>query len=281
MTADPLLHAVLADPGNDLPRLIYADALDDRGEAEQAEFIRVQCELARPHPGCHCKGCRPNERHGPTQCRQPLRGRERELWDARRTGWFGRQGENGLWHYLAADHRSPARVSVVRRGFVDEIRLPLAAFVGGACERRTCHGGRVMLNAMASRRCPACHGTGTVLGCAAELFRAHPITRVVLTDREPLDDHDRYGWIDSSVRPTSLGDPERLTLELWRLIGGHRRYTGEPVLIKWFDAAAAALAALSAACVAYGRTLAGLPPLPTRTPGIVSVALRVMDQTGV
>lgn len=42
-----LLQAILADPANDDLRLVFADLLDDRGEGERAEFIRVQCELAR------------------------------------------------------------------------------------------------------------------------------------------------------------------------------------------------------------------------------------------
>lgn len=36
-----------ADPHGDGPRLIYADWLDDHGEPDRAEFIRVQCALAR------------------------------------------------------------------------------------------------------------------------------------------------------------------------------------------------------------------------------------------
>jgi uncharacterized protein (TIGR02996 family) len=49
---DPALHRaflddVIACPEDDGPRLIYADWLDDQGEAARAEFIRVQCALAR------------------------------------------------------------------------------------------------------------------------------------------------------------------------------------------------------------------------------------------
>jgi uncharacterized protein (TIGR02996 family) len=43
----PFLHAICARPEDDGPRLIYADWLDENGECERAEFIRVQCELAR------------------------------------------------------------------------------------------------------------------------------------------------------------------------------------------------------------------------------------------
>lgn len=42
-----LLAAVCADPDDDLPRLAFADWLDDHGDPGRAEFIRLQCELAR------------------------------------------------------------------------------------------------------------------------------------------------------------------------------------------------------------------------------------------
>ena len=41
-----LLRAVVAAPDDDVPRLVAADWLDEHGEAERAEFIRVQVELA-------------------------------------------------------------------------------------------------------------------------------------------------------------------------------------------------------------------------------------------
>src|SRR5262245_38423147 len=49
-TEDALLAAVLADFHADAPRLVYADWLDENGRPELAEFIRVQCELARTQP---------------------------------------------------------------------------------------------------------------------------------------------------------------------------------------------------------------------------------------
>jgi uncharacterized protein (TIGR02996 family) len=42
-----LLAAILAHPDEDTPRLVYADWLQEHGDAERAEFIRLQCELAR------------------------------------------------------------------------------------------------------------------------------------------------------------------------------------------------------------------------------------------
>ena len=40
--ADALLAAVWAAPHDDLPRLVYADFIEERGQAERAEFIRLQ-----------------------------------------------------------------------------------------------------------------------------------------------------------------------------------------------------------------------------------------------
>jgi uncharacterized protein (TIGR02996 family) len=44
---DAFLQAILEDPDDDTPRLVYADWLEEHGQPERAEFIRVQCERAR------------------------------------------------------------------------------------------------------------------------------------------------------------------------------------------------------------------------------------------
>jgi uncharacterized protein (TIGR02996 family) len=46
MTEEGFLEAIRETPDDDAPRLVYADWLDDHGQADRAEFIRVQCELA-------------------------------------------------------------------------------------------------------------------------------------------------------------------------------------------------------------------------------------------
>lgn len=44
MSDEPaLLAATLAHPDEDTPRLIYADWLDENGQPDRAEFIRIQC----------------------------------------------------------------------------------------------------------------------------------------------------------------------------------------------------------------------------------------------
>lgn len=50
---EALLRAVIANPLDDTPRLVMADWLDEHGEAELAEFIRLQCgplgQVLEPH----------------------------------------------------------------------------------------------------------------------------------------------------------------------------------------------------------------------------------------
>jgi uncharacterized protein (TIGR02996 family) len=48
---EALLRAILDQPKEETPRLVYADWLEENGQPERAEFIRVQVELARM-PGC-------------------------------------------------------------------------------------------------------------------------------------------------------------------------------------------------------------------------------------
>jgi uncharacterized protein (TIGR02996 family) len=47
MTRDDLLQAIIENPDDDALRLVFADSLEDHGELERAEFIRVQIELAK------------------------------------------------------------------------------------------------------------------------------------------------------------------------------------------------------------------------------------------
>jgi uncharacterized protein (TIGR02996 family) len=41
------LRAIIENPDDDAPRLIYADWLEEQGRPDRAEFIRVQVALAR------------------------------------------------------------------------------------------------------------------------------------------------------------------------------------------------------------------------------------------
>jgi uncharacterized protein (TIGR02996 family) len=41
---DALFRAILENPADDLPRLVFADWLQENGNPERAEFVRLQCE---------------------------------------------------------------------------------------------------------------------------------------------------------------------------------------------------------------------------------------------
>ena len=42
---EALYRAILDAPDDDAPRLVYADWLDEHGDPDRGEFIRLQCEL--------------------------------------------------------------------------------------------------------------------------------------------------------------------------------------------------------------------------------------------
>lgn len=48
--ADALRSAVVANPDDDTPRLIFADWLDEHGQPDRAAFIRMQIDAARAEP---------------------------------------------------------------------------------------------------------------------------------------------------------------------------------------------------------------------------------------
>ena len=49
--ADAFLQAVVAEPDDDTPRLVFADWLEDHGDEPRAAFIRAQVELVKLPPG--------------------------------------------------------------------------------------------------------------------------------------------------------------------------------------------------------------------------------------
>src|SRR4051812_38958308 len=47
---DAFIAAIRETPAEDAVRLVFADWLEDHGEPERAELVRVQCELERCDP---------------------------------------------------------------------------------------------------------------------------------------------------------------------------------------------------------------------------------------
>jgi uncharacterized protein (TIGR02996 family) len=104
-----LLRAILDDPDDDAPRLIYADWLDENGDQARAAFIRAQIKLARL----------PQD----DPDRDRLVQTERTLWKANRDAW---KAWVPVW----------AKVTEFRRGFVEDIQCHAADFIAGADEIR-------------------------------------------------------------------------------------------------------------------------------------------------
>jgi uncharacterized protein (TIGR02996 family) len=122
MTHDEaFLQAIREAPDDDGPRLVYADWLDEHGQAERAEFIRVQCEQARDGADSPRAAA--------------LLQRARELLQAHWEEWVGplreaarpagrKFGEN----WLAGGFHAEG-LSKFRRGFVDTLTLGAEEFL--------------------------------------------------------------------------------------------------------------------------------------------------------
>ncbi len=100
------LPAILAAPDDDLPRLVCADWLEERGDP-RGEFIRVQCRLANLGEG---------DADWPT-----LKAREHALRTRYERTWV-------------APLRGLVRAWEFRRGFVEQISIEAGTFVNRAAE---------------------------------------------------------------------------------------------------------------------------------------------------
>lgn len=119
---DAILKAILDSPGDDLPRLAFADWCEENGDPDRGEFIRVQLELARwtDDDGWMPMGLN----------RESLRAREKQLFRESGPKW---------WDDLPGRYRSTedhARIVAmgglaykVRRGFVDSVECPMASWL--------------------------------------------------------------------------------------------------------------------------------------------------------
>lgn len=115
-TQQALLQNILDNPDDDQARLVYADFLEEAGEVDRAEFIRVQIRIAQideeiqsdedcDNPGCSC-------------CveRRPLRKREREIFPGDR--WYPSWSKSD-YDYFTVDWC---------RGFIHTINLSSEAW---------------------------------------------------------------------------------------------------------------------------------------------------------
>jgi len=143
---EALLSAIQAAPADDAPRLVYADWLDESGEPDFAEFIRLQIELDPLERLPDTDEARyqravirrrldtPVPDHFPPEMHQfaRLARREGELVKAHRSHWIGPLGA------VEDDYGSHLRVNF-RRGFAEEVAIATTTFLeSGDLIREAC-----------------------------------------------------------------------------------------------------------------------------------------------
>lgn len=228
------LQTIVENPLDDAPRLIYADWLDDQGDYERAEFIRVQIELASTPewiPATPAEvGLGPDEVHGELRKANRRYGslKLRELELLKRNSVFGTGGLMWLdvarWPIIHWDGNWE-----FRRGFVEKVKFSHDGFLAFS---------------------------------VAELFKRAPILEVGLVDRNPL-----YGWGENQIDRWGwdcfgdFGDYPHFIEEtlLNRMPNNSHSSMGDGSRL--FATVQEATTALSKACVVYGRQLAGLPSI--------------------
>jgi uncharacterized protein (TIGR02996 family) len=237
---DALLRAILCEPTDDTVRLVYADWLDENGEPERAEFVRVQVELAKldcSEPDCERyadqKGC------GCDECSRwrknwSVKARQRELWAALSGTWERHQRLDPLAAIglFGENFHGVTPVGVVSRGFVSSLTCDQSLF----------------------------------LAHARDIFAAHPVLTVTLSDREPYQNGAGYCWFDAERdRRGHVPQEAELARRIFEMLVPHPGGKGR---VRWRDYPTRDLArsALSDAAVFHARSLADLPPLPAPLP---------------
>ncbi len=228
VTTYDFIADIIEHPADDTPRLIYADYLEENGQEERGEFIRVQIELA------HIGGLHPpadDEDRAIIRRAKALRRRERELLSEHYIGWIKQVHPNGF-------------TSVFRRGFVTAITCSFVDWCGGECPAcRGCGRQEGELFAPDYGPCPLCHGTGRTGAHGPALVRAAPLERVTLSDCPVRYFQDSRGRAGYHFNLPTAGTPEEI---------------GDALGIM-YDTEQQALDALSAACLAWARSRAAPP----------------------
>lgn len=243
---EALLRAIVSDPADLQPRREYADWLEEHGDLDRSEFIRVQLEIAAlPEcPICMDGGVyAPSYDSGDTSechCRgTKLRKRERELLEKNYRQWW--IGPGSSYIPVAANSIAGNEIGIIamlttfRNGFVEVISCTIGDWLK--------HGREIVLQAS--------------------------VTQVVV-DREPFEgSYEDKMWFmwdcmldgDDSTADNFYRIPENL---FYCLQGGAvygMYFSTQKPASYLYSSRELALAALSQACIRWARTQAGLPEL--------------------
>jgi uncharacterized protein (TIGR02996 family) len=125
-----LLSSVIQAPGDDLPRLVLADYLEENGYDKRSGFIRLQLEIARTAPSKNPE----------------LLARERELWPYSRDDFHECNADVFLPQAWAAEKHwegwktgwKDRGLFIVTRGFISHAHIPFSTWFSGAGESEQC-----------------------------------------------------------------------------------------------------------------------------------------------
>jgi uncharacterized protein (TIGR02996 family) len=238
--AAELLADICVSPWDDAPRLILADVLEENGEAERGELIRVQITLANELP------CRSDDgkrepfasvlcRIGPcSKCR--LRQREEDLLDV----LFSRPRDIGGGYHVSITAGWHAKDQPIWKLFPPGGGPEIANvdFSRGFVSHVTCDE-KVWLE----------HGSA-IVAC-------QPVTGVTLPGKEPMALREEWGWA-FRMREIPVEDSSAISFHLWH--GSAEMRANDGFFPTWEEAASA----LSRSAVALARRLARLPALEDR-----------------
>lgn len=291
-TESMLLRAVLESPGDDTPRLAYADWLDDNagvvpcpictgpgfprgpvpvgctkcrgsleisdGRRERAEFIRVQIEIADQFADlkseCVCKSA--EDKFHCSRCM---------AWDQSEAI---RERERKLWNrykcqwfgdswavlYLDSDGED-ACGQYLSEAIVGRGFVSTVRTPLAVLVGGEC--GRCAGHGTAERNgsdytCRDCHGTGRVGGIGRELFERQPVERIVVTDVRPGTTDRGPEFRNYFCWEAEPFSPLWFVMRSGLLLCGHD---------SWRETEEECMTDLSAALVAHFREQAGLTPL--------------------
>lgn len=261
-----LMKAVCASPADDLPRLVLADWLEENGQPERAEFIRLQCELekVREYGGGHCPGClvAGGELHADGCWVKAGRKRESDLVDAHIRVWLdvavpGAVMSHWSPHNTVPYFVLPARPSDPVRA-VNVERVTRGFWTGVACELDTWFGfwdvvevtrpGELVRRYQKTLFNPGIGGT---------LVSSQPIDWVTITDRHPGEYGDTREWYFVRWTPQVTHDIHTLPPEVFDRIPGEVHVNQLGTHTKHFPNSGMANAALSAACIDWANSPTG------------------------
>jgi uncharacterized protein (TIGR02996 family) len=230
----PFVRPIVDAPADAAPRLVLADWLDEHGDPERAAAIRLEYP-----PPARGRAAVSRERR---RLAELVAGAVPKSWDLYPVIWLqlrrpregaARSFPHDVGRTWFVDSRRPVFAAAVRHGFIEAVGLPVRRF--------------------------ARH--------AAAIFAAHPVRWVAPTDLRPDDAYGvagqygpRHVWAIEDHRRGFY----RLPIPIFsRLAGRVGTWFGERVVHypRTEAGRADAFEDLSRALVAYGRELAGLPPI--------------------